>query len=150
LTAIGLETRPTTQRTSSSSTAAGRSISPAPQQVALSHRHRSRSLYLTGVYTWAQAIDTKSAAAGIGSTGSGYQGFMDNHHANRDRGLADFNVDHRVVGSFVYDLPFGRGKKFLSNTPRAVDIALGNWQLNGIATFQKGFPYSIVADALVS
>jgi hypothetical protein len=110
--------------------------------------HRSRSLYLTGVYTWAQAIDTKSAAAGIGSTGSGYQGFMDNHHANRDRGLADFNVDHRVVGSFVYDLPFGRGKKFLSNTPKVVDVALGNWQLNGIATFQRGFPYSIVADDL--
>lgn len=112
--------------------------------------HRSGSLGLTGVYTWAKAIDDKSAAAGIGSTGSGYQGFMDNHNARLDRGLADFNVDHRVVASFIYDLPFGRGKRFLSGTPKAVDVVLGNWQLNGIATFQRGFPYSLYATDLGS
>ncbi len=105
--------------------------------------HRSGSLALTGVYTWAKAIDDKSAAAGIGSTGSGYQGFMDNHNAKLDRGLADFNVDHRLVGSFVYDLPFGRGKRFLGSAPKAVSLVLGNWQLNGIVTLQRGFPYSI-------
>ncbi len=111
-------------------------------------QHRSGPLGLTAVYTWAKAIDEKSAAAGIGSTGSGYQGFMDNHDARRDRGLADFDVDHRFVGSFIYDLPFGRGKRFLSSTPKAVDVALGNWQVNGIATFQRGFPYSITAPDL--
>jgi carboxypeptidase family protein len=111
-------------------------------------QHRSGPLGLTAVYTWAKAIDEKSAAAGIGSTGSGYQGFMDNHDARRDRGLADFDVDHRFVGSFIYDLPFGRGKRFLSSTPKVVDVALGNWQVNGIATFQRGFPYSITAPDL--
>jgi Carboxypeptidase regulatory-like domain len=111
-------------------------------------QHRSGPLGLTAVYTWAKAIDDKSAAAGIGSTGSGYQGFMDNHDARLDRGLADFDVDHRVVGSFVYDLPFGRNKHFLSNTPKVVDTILGNWQVNGIATFQRGFPYSIYANDL--
>jgi outer membrane receptor protein involved in Fe transport len=108
-------------------------------------QHRSGSLALTGAYTWAKAIDEKSAAAGIGSADTGWQGFLDNHDTRRDRGLADFDVDQRLVGSFVYDLPFGRGKRFLSNTPRVVDILLGNWQLNGIATFQKGFPYPIFA-----
>jgi hypothetical protein len=39
----------------------------------------------------------------------------------------------------------GRGKRFLSSTPKVVDVALGNWQLNGIATFQRGFPYSITS-----
>ncbi|HEY1214576.1 MAG TPA: TonB-dependent receptor [Bryobacteraceae bacterium] len=108
-------------------------------------QHRSGPLGLTAVYTWAKAIDEKSAAAGIGSTGSGYQGFLNNHDARRDRGLADFDVDHRFVGSFIYDLPVGRGKRFLSNTPKFVDVVLGNWQLNGIVTFQRGFPYSITA-----
>lgn len=108
-------------------------------------QHRSGPFAFTGVYTWAKAIDVKSAAAGIGNTGGGYQGTIDNHNTRRDRGLADFDVDHRVVASFVYDLPFGRGKRFLSNTPKAVDIALGNWQVNGIATFQRGFPYSITS-----
>jgi hypothetical protein len=109
-------------------------------------QHRSGPLGLTAVYTWAKAIDEKSAAAGIGSTGSGYQGFMDNHDARRDRGSADFDVDHRVVGSFVYDLPFGHGKRLLSTAPKVVDTLLGNWQINGIATFQRGFPYSIYAN----
>jgi len=109
-------------------------------------QHRSGPLGLTAVYTWAKAIDDKSAAAGIGSTGSGYQGFMDNHNARLDRGLADFDVDQRFVASFIYDLPFGRGKRFLSSTPKIVDLVLGNWQVNGIATFQKGFPYSIYAN----
>jgi hypothetical protein len=108
-------------------------------------QHRSRSLALTGVYTWAKAIDDKSAAAGIGNADTGWQGFLNNHDTRRDRGLADFNVDHRFVGSFVYDLPFGRGKRFLASTPKVVDLALGNWQLNGIATFQRGFPYPIFA-----
>ena len=108
-------------------------------------QHRSGSFALTGVYTWAKAIDIKSAAAGIGNTGGGYQGTIDNHNLKLDRGLADFDVDHRVVGSFVYSLPFGRGKRFLANTPKAVDIALGNWQVNGIATFQRGFPYSVTS-----
>ena len=107
--------------------------------------HRSGSLGMTAVYTWAKAIDEKSAAAGIGQTGSGYQGFMDNHNARLDRGLADFDVDHRFVASFVYDLPFGRGKRFMSSTPKVVNVVLGNWQLNGIATFQRGFPYSITS-----
>jgi hypothetical protein len=108
-------------------------------------QHRSRSLVFTGVYTWAKAIDEKSAAAGIGQAATGWQGFLNNHDTRRDRGLADFDVDQRLVGSFVYDLPFGRGKRFLSNTPKVVDILLGNWQLNGIVTFQKGFPYPIFA-----
>ena len=108
-------------------------------------QHRSHSLALTGVYTWAKSIDEKSAAAGIGSADTGWQGFVDNHNSRLDRGLSDFNVDHRVVGSFVYDLPFGRGKRFLSSTPKIVDVVLGNWQVNGIATFQRGFPYPIFA-----
>ncbi len=108
-------------------------------------QHRSGSLALTGVYTWAKSIDEKSAAAGIGSADTGWQGFLNNHNTKLDRARSDFDVDHRVVGSFVYDLPFGRGKRFLPNTPKVVDAVLGNWQLNGIATFQRGFPYPIFA-----
>jgi len=62
-----------------------------------------------------------------------------------DRGLSDVNVDHRVVASVVYDLPFGRGKKLLTSMPKVANVIVGNWQVNGIATFQRGFPYSITA-----
>ncbi len=108
---------------------------------------RSSDMIFTSVYTWSKSLDTKSAAAGIGNNGAiaGWQGFLDNHNARRDYGLSDFNVDHRLVTSFVYELPFGRGRKFLSDAPAVVNHILGGWQVNGIVTFQGGFPMTIQA-----
>jgi hypothetical protein len=107
--------------------------------------HRARDLAATVVYTWAQSKDDKSAAAGVGATGAGYQGFMDNHRPELDYGLSDFDVDQRFVTSYVYDLPFGRGKKFGGSVNRAADLLIGGWETTGIATFQAGFPYSVTA-----
>lgn len=102
-------------------------------------------LALTAVYTWAKSMDDKSAAAGIGATGSGFQGFMNNHDPSLDYGPSDFNVGQRFVASYVYSLPIGRGKAVLNNPNRGLDEIAGGWQLSGITTFQKGFPYSITA-----
>lgn len=107
--------------------------------------HRARDLALTSVYTWAQSKDDKSAAAGVGATGSGYQGFMDNHHPELDYGLSDFDVDQRFVASYVYQLPFGRGAKIASGVNHAANLLIGGWETTGIATFQAGFPYGINA-----
>ena len=54
-------------------------------------------------------------------------------------------MDHRLVTSFVYELPFGRGKRYLSDIPAIADHVLGGWQVNGIVTFQDGFPMTIQA-----
>lgn len=97
------------------------------------------------VYTWAKSIDSKSAAAGIGNDVAGWQGFLDNSDIRRDRGRSEFDVDHRLVSSFVYELPIGRGKKFGSSLPKIADVVIGGWQVNGIATFQSGFPMTISA-----
>ena len=105
--------------------------------------HRAHDLAATAVFTWAKSMDDKSAAAGIGGTGSGYQGFMNNHDPQLDYAPSDFDVDHRFVASYVYQLPFGRGKKFATAINRAANIAVGGWQLSGITTFQTGFPFGI-------
>ena len=107
--------------------------------------HRSNSMLFTMVYTWAKSIDSKSAAAGIGNDVAGWQGFLNNADVRRDRGLSEFNVDHRLVSSLVYELPIGRGKKFGGNLPKAVDLVIGGWQVNAITTFQRGFPLTISA-----
>ena len=108
--------------------------------------HRAGDLAVTGVFTWAKSMDDKSAAAGVGATGEGFQGTMDNHHPELDYGPSDFDVDHRFVASYVYQLPIGRGKKVLGGIGRAADLLLGGWELTGITTFQTGFPYSIYAN----
>ncbi|MGH9834540.1 MAG: carboxypeptidase regulatory-like domain-containing protein [Blastocatellia bacterium] len=107
--------------------------------------HRSNAMLFTTVYTWAKSIDSKSAAAGIGNDVAGWQGFLDNSDIRRDRGRSEFDVDHRLVSSLVYELPVGRGKRFGGNMPKAVDVVIGGWQVNAIATFQKGFPMTISA-----
>lgn len=108
--------------------------------------HRSKNFLLTSVYTWAKSIDNKSAAAGIGSAATGWQGFLDNNDVRRDRGLSDFNVDHRMVHSFVYTIPVGRGGKYLANAGKVANVAVGGWQVNGIVTMQTGFPFPIFAE----
>ncbi len=47
---------------------------------------------------------------------------------------------------YIYDLPFGRGRKFGGNWSRLFDLLIGQWQLNGITTFQSGTPISISAN----
>lgn len=107
--------------------------------------HRANDLAVTTVFTWAKSMDDKSAAAGVGATGTGYQGFMNNHDPQLDYGPSDFDVDHRFVAAYVYQLPFGHGKRFASNVNRAADALVGGWQVTGITTFQTGFPMGINA-----
>ena len=101
---------------------------------------------LTFAYTWAKSTDSKSAAAGIGASNfNGWQGFLNNHDPERDYGLSDFDVDHRLVGSFVYNLPFGSGEKFAGDATGVKNAVIGGWQVNGIYTWQRGFPITIKA-----
>jgi hypothetical protein len=66
---------------------------------------------------------------------------QDAHNKDADYGPSEFDARHRVVLSEVYELPFGRGKKWLESAP--VTAVLGNWSLASIWTFQSGFPYTI-------
>ncbi len=107
--------------------------------------HRAGDLAVTSVFTWAKSMDNKSATAGAGASATGFEGYMDNSRPQLDYGRSDFNVPFRFVSSWVYQLPFGRGKKFGADMNRAADLAVGGWQLTGVATFQKGFPYEVTA-----
>jgi hypothetical protein len=108
--------------------------------------HRGRGLIGTVAYTWAKSTDSKSAAAGIGANESaGWQGFLNNHDVARDHGLSSFDVAHRVVASFVWNLPFGKGERVAGDASGFKQAVIGGWQLNGIYLWQVGFPISIFA-----
>jgi hypothetical protein len=107
--------------------------------------HRAHQTAITSIFTWAKSMDDHSVAGAIGADTGGYQGFMDNHRPNLDYGPSEFDVDKRFVTSVVYDLPFGRGQKFLGNVNGLENALLGGWETNGIYTAQTGFPFSILA-----
>ena len=106
---------------------------------------RSTSMALVAVYTWSKSLDDKSAAAGVGSTNA-FAGHMNEHNVRADYGRSEFDVGQRFVTSYVVQLPFGRGKRYLDSANKATDLALGGWEVSGITTFQGGFPFSVAAN----
>ncbi len=57
-------------------------------------------------------------------------------------GPVDFNRNHVFVFNTVYELPFGRGKKFMGNASRALDYAVGGWQLSNTTNWSSGLPWT--------
>ena len=57
--------------------------------------------------------------------------------------LSSQDVSQRLVISYVYDLPFGHGQKYVSDASGMVGKAVSGWGVDGITTFQKGFPLPI-------
>lgn len=92
-------------------------------------RRFAQGLYLLGSYTWQKALD-------LGSTDE--FSTISTEYKKWDKGHSSFDVPHRFVSSFVYELPFGRGRKYMGNMNRVADAVLGGWQTNGILTFAQG------------
>jgi len=60
-----------------------------------------------------------------------------------EKSLSSNDAPQRLVVSYVYDLPIGRGKALLPNIDRAADFVIGGWGLQGLTTLMKGFPVGI-------
>jgi hypothetical protein len=74
----------------------------------------------------------------------GGQGVQDNTNIRGgESSLSSFDVPQRAVISYVYDLPFGKGRRFLGSAGGFMDKLVSGWGLNGITTFQSGFPLAL-------
>jgi len=62
-----------------------------------------------------------------------------------EMGNSVFDIRSRFVGNFIWELPFGQGKRFVSGDGAAARW-LGGWQFNGIITLQTGTPFSVTAN----
>jgi hypothetical protein len=63
--------------------------------------------------------------------------------------ISDQDSPHRVSFSFIYELPFGKGKSYLANNA-VLDRIVGGWQIQGIYQFQVGFPIRLANDAFLT
>jgi len=94
---------------------------------------------LLGSYTWAKFITNTDTLTGwLEASGPG--GVQNNYDLRNERSLASFDVPHRLVISYVLDLPFGRGQKLLGSLSGPADKLLSGWGVNGVYTAQSGFP----------
>ncbi len=102
-------------------------------------RRFSKGFSLLGAYTVSKAITNATSRLAINFANPGIQ---DSNNLRAERSLANFDIPQRLVLSYIWELPFGRGKHFLSSTP-VLNRVLGGWQINGITTFQSGPPLGL-------
>jgi hypothetical protein len=102
----------------------------------------SSGLYFLASYTWSKAIDDQSNGTDTAVASGQYP--QDPYNAGLDRGLSSFDLAQRFVGSFVWKLPFGRGRAIGAALPGAVNALVGGWQLSGVFVAQSGSPFSVL------
>ena len=91
-------------------------------------------------YTWSKSID-------LGSTteGGSFTGFIINtFDPSQMRGVSSYDTTHSVNANFVYQLPFGRGRKFGNNMNKFLDAIVGGWEITGLYRQTSGLPFTVI------
>ena len=101
-------------------------------------RRMSKGVGYAVNYTWSHGMSNfgdNLTAGPLPQNGYDYASEMSN---------SILDIRHRFVTNFTWELPFGKGKRYLSNGG-ASDVVLGGWQFNGIITLQTGSPFTVTA-----
>jgi Carboxypeptidase regulatory-like domain len=101
-------------------------------------RRFTDGLSITSSLSW-----NKGMAYYNGGDDDGFYGFYLAGQYHRNWALNDFNRTVSYVQSYVYQLPFGKGKKFLHGASRTLDMFVGGWQIEGILTVMTGLPFTV-------
>ena len=112
-------------------------------QVTVTKRFQSGGTLL-GNYSWSKFLgDAESSNPQVESHLQGV--IQDYNNLRAERSYLSFDIPHRLVISYIVDLPFGTGKHFLGNASPALNSVIGGWSASGINSFQSGFPLTIQA-----
>jgi Carboxypeptidase regulatory-like domain len=96
---------------------------------------RNIGLQFGANYTWSHSIDSASALLADGVSDSPFP--LDAFNPRLDKGSSDHDVRHRMVGHFVWQLPFG------STAGTYQRYLLSGWEISGIVSFQAGQPFNL-------
>jgi hypothetical protein len=99
----------------------------------------SSGFSILGSFTGAKLMDDHAMISNVGRDAN-IQNIYDRASA---WAVSPQDVSKSLVVSFVYEMPFGRGRRFGANWNRIANAVAGGWQVNGIATFQTGQPLTI-------
>ena len=96
-------------------------------------------------YTYSRSIDIGSNAERINEfEGFGFASQIINaFEPQQNRAVSDFDTTHQFNTNWVYEMPFGRAKKWGSGWNRGVDAVLGGWSWSGLARWTTGFPFTV-------
>lgn len=105
----------------------------------------SNGLAFNFSYAYSNAIDMGSDTERASEFTTNSFSFITNaFNPKENRGNSDYDTRHLLTGNFVYELPFGQGKRFGAGVNRAVDALIGGWTLSGITRVSSGLPFSVL------
>ena len=106
-------------------------------------------------YTFAKSMDmgsdaertnsegtTSTTSSGLASTNRSFIEVPWNPRLNY--APSDFDIRHAVTATWLYQLPFGRGKMLAGKASRGLDALIGGWQLSGLGRWTSALPFSVV------
>lgn len=98
-------------------------------------------------YTWSKCMTNSQGFFGEGGQSSGPGAWWQNTYApNGETGACYYNVKGVLTGYAVYELPFGRGKKYGADMNRGVDAVVGGWKVAVLPTFRGGLPLTVFSN----
>ncbi len=103
-------------------------------------RRFSRGFTFISSYTFSKAL---TDAPSFRSTGQEGDTAMDPTNLRLEWGRLGWDSRHRLVTSYVYELPFGPGQRFGAGGGPFLGRLISGWQLNGIWQFQSGSPFTV-------
>ncbi len=118
-----------------------RSNGPSAKYDALTaevERRYVRGLTLDANYTWAHDVSNALGAVPTTLTAENGATILNRFDLHADYGPVIYVARNRFVGTFQYELPFGRGQHFGGNINRAVNLVAGGWSVAGIQLWQSG------------
>lgn len=122
-------------------------------QVSLAKR-LSSGLEFQANYTWSKCLTNSigyyglygDLNASVDQSGGNYFYWQNTYDAHGNYGPCYYDAEHAFNGFVTYDIPFGRNRTFGKNMNRVANAIIGDWQINSIATFHSGFPFTIGAN----
>lgn len=106
-------------------------------------RRLANGLNLLAAFTWAKTLTDASDLLSTGGTAAFRAPGIPGFGIHGDYGLASFDIRKAFAVSGTYDLPVGRGKRFLGNSGGIANAVLGGWSMNSILTLDDGLPQTI-------
>jgi carboxypeptidase family protein len=112
----------------------------------------SHGLNIDFSYTFSKSIDMGSdTERGTefnqftgGANGGNLSNITNTWNPSLNRGVSDFDTRHLITADWVYLVPVGQGRKFLSGGGFLTNAFLGGWQWSGINRWTSGLPFSLI------
>lgn len=112
-------------------------------------KHASHGLQFDFNYTFSHSIDNMSAITNlyVTYTGTGTGLVCELDDLRICRASSDFDARHVVNANYIYDLPLGHRRRWLSGSPAWVDSIVGGWSTSGLFFWRTGYPFTVHTNA---